>query len=228
MLLGRDLGHRRLRRKVTIESLFSAQGSTIHWGKDVRKKRFDGPPRADEAPGNVRQTGGMPDDLRVNSWLVIPASELRMRFSRSSGPGGQSVNTTDSRVELSFDIAGSPSLPEREKNRALARLRARLADGVITVAAETERSQLMNREAARARLASLLREAVAPPPPPRVPTKPTKGARERRLADKRRRAQTKRGRRYDAGGDALRQSLATGSSVSDTELMHQRSSVGVP
>jgi ribosome-associated protein len=141
----------------------------------------------------------MPDDLRVNNWLVIPAGELRERFSRSSGPGGQSVNTTDSRVELSFDIARSPSLPERERNRALNRLASRLADGVVTVAAETERSQLMNREAARARLAALLREGIAPPPPPRVATKPTRGARERRLADKRRRAQTKRDRRPDAG-----------------------------
>jgi len=141
----------------------------------------------------------MADDLRVNNWLVIPAGELRERFSRSSGPGGQSVNTTDSRVELSFDIARSPSLPDRERNRALSRLETRLADGVLTVAAETERSQLMNRDAARARLAAVLKEAIAPPPPPRVPTKPTRGARERRLADKRRRGQTKRDRRYDAG-----------------------------
>jgi ribosome-associated protein len=143
----------------------------------------------------------VPDDLRVNRWLVIPAAELRERFSRSSGPGGQSVNTTDSRVELSFDLAGSPSLPERERNRALARLAPRLADGVVTVAAETERSQLMNREAARARLAALLREAIAPPPPPRVPTKPSRGARERRLADKRRRGQTKRDRRFPDPGE---------------------------
>jgi ribosome-associated protein len=143
----------------------------------------------------------MPDDLRVNNSLVIPAAELRERFSRSSGPGGQSVNTTDSRVELSFDIARSPSLPERERNRAMSRLAARLADGVVTVAAETERSQLMNREAARARLAALLREAIAPPPPPRVPTKPSRGARERRLADKSRRAQTKRDRRFPDRGD---------------------------
>lgn len=141
----------------------------------------------------------MADDLRVNNWLVIPAGELRERFSRSSGPGGQSVNTTDSRVELSFDIAKSPSLPERERNRALSRLASRLADGVLTVAAETERSQLMNRDAARARLAALLKDAIAPPPPPRVPTKPTRGARERRLADKRRRGQVKRDRRYDTG-----------------------------
>ena len=152
-----------------------------------------------EAPRGIGQTYRVPDDLRVNSWLVIPGGELRERFSRSSGPGGQSVNTTDSRVELSLDIGRSPSLPERERNRALSRLAARLADGVVTVAAETERSQLMNREAARARLAALLRAAVAPPPPPRVPTKPTRGARERRLADKRRRAQTKRNRRPDPG-----------------------------
>jgi ribosome-associated protein len=141
----------------------------------------------------------MADDLRVNNWLVIPAGELRERFSRSSGPGGQSVNTTDSRVELSFDIAKSPSLPERERNRALSRLASRLSDGVLTVAAETERSQLMNRDAARARLAAILKDAIAPPPPPRVPTKPTRGARERRLADKRRRGRVKRGRRYDTG-----------------------------
>ncbi len=143
----------------------------------------------------------MPGDLRVTSWLLIPAAELRERFSRSSGPGGQSVNTTDSRVELSFDIARSPSLPERERRRAMTRLAARLTDGVVTVTAETERSQLLNREAARARLAALLREAIAPPPPPRVPTKPTRGARERRLADKRRRAQAKRDRRFPGGGD---------------------------
>src|SRR5262249_35625531 len=143
----------------------------------------------------------MAEDLRVNNWLVIPAAELRERFSRSSGPGGQSVNTTDSRVELSFDIARSPSLPERERKRALARLAARLADGVVTVAAGAERRQRMNREAARAPPPAPLREAIAPPPPPRVPTKPTRGARERRLADKRRRAQTKRDRRFPSGGE---------------------------
>jgi ribosome-associated protein len=143
----------------------------------------------------------MADDLRVNSWLVIPGGELHERFSRSSGPGGQSVNTTDSRVELSFDVRRSPSLPPRARDRALGRLASRLTDGVVTVAAESERSQLMNREAARARLASLLREAVAPPPPPRVATKPTRAGRERRLESKRRRAQVKRNRRYQPGGE---------------------------
>ena len=137
----------------------------------------------------------------MTDWLLIPATELHERVSRSSGPGGQSVNTTDSRVELSFDVLRSPSLPPRERDRAIQRLASRLADGVVTVAAENERSQLMNREAARARLASLLREAVAPPPPPRVATKPSRGARERRLDAKRRRAQVKRNRRYQPGGD---------------------------
>jgi ribosome-associated protein len=143
----------------------------------------------------------MADDLRVNSWLVIPGGELHERFSRSSGPGGQSVNTTDSRVELSFDVQRSPSLPPQARDRALRRLASRLADGVVTVTAETERSQLMNREAARARLASLLREAVAPPPPSRVATKPTRAGRERRLETKRRRAQVKRNRRYQPGAE---------------------------
>ena len=136
------------------------------------------------------------EDLRVNSWLVIPAGELSERFSRSSGPGGQSVNTADSRVELSFDVARSPSLPDWARRRALDRLRNRLADGVITVASSGERSQLMNREEARERLAALLREAVAPPKPPRIPTKPGRGARERRLDAKRRRSETKRNRRW--------------------------------
>jgi len=89
-------------------------------------------------PNQVRRAGhdgGVADDLRVNSWLVIPASELRERFSRSSGPGGQSVNTTDSRVELSFDVRGSTSLPEHARERALRRLASRLTDGVLTVAA---------------------------------------------------------------------------------------------
>jgi ribosome-associated protein len=141
----------------------------------------------------------MADDLRVNSWLVIPASELHERFSRSSGPGGQSVNTTDSRVELSFDVRRSPSLPEYARERALDRLGSRLADGVLTIASSVERSQLMNRVAARARLVSLLRDAVAPPPRSRVATRPSRAAKARRVEDKRRRSQTKRNRRYEGG-----------------------------
>jgi ribosome-associated protein len=134
------------------------------------------------------------DDLRVTPWLVIPAGDLGMRFSRSSGPGGQSVNTTDSRVELSFDVARSAALPDWARRRALDRLAGRLANGVLTIASSGERSQLMNRQEARARLAALLREAVAPPPRARVATKPGRAARERRLEDKRRRSQVKRNR----------------------------------
>lgn len=137
----------------------------------------------------------MADDLTVTRSLVIPAGELRERFSRSSGPGGQGVNTADSRVELSFDVATSPSVPEWLRPRLLERLATRLVGGVLTVAASEHRAQLANRAAARDRLAALLRAAAAAPPPARRPTKPTRGARERRLADKRRRGQVKRYRR---------------------------------
>ena len=140
----------------------------------------------------------MPDDVRVNSWLLIPAAELHERFSRSSGPGGQSVNTADSRVELSFDVEHSSVLPEWAKTRASERLGGRLAGGVLTVAASEHRSQLANRQAARARLAALLRQALAPPQRPRVPTRPSRAANERRLEAKRSRAATKRTRRYDS------------------------------
>src|SRR5437763_12221125 len=139
----------------------------------------------------------MPGDLQVNGWLVIPGSELHERFSRSSGPGGQSVNTTDSRVELSFDVERSPALPGWARDRITERLAGRLAAGVLTVAASGQRSQLANRQAARSRLAALLRDAVAPPQRPRVPTRPSRGANERRLEAKRQRAAVKRARRAD-------------------------------
>src|ERR1700761_6463721 len=105
----------------------------------------------------------MPDDLRVNGWLVIPGSELRERFSRSSGPGGQSVNTADSRVELSFDVGHSAALPEWARSRALERLAGRLAGGVLTVAASEQRSQLANRQAAPDRLGRAPPGASSPP-----------------------------------------------------------------
>lgn len=123
--------------------------------------------------------------------LVIPASELVERYSRSSGPGGQGVNTTDSRVQLSFDVAASTVLSEVQRTRLLRRLRSRLDTGVLTVDASEHRSQWRNREAARVRLAGLLREALAPPPPPRRATRPTRGSVDRRLAGKRRRAEVK-------------------------------------
>lgn len=127
--------------------------------------------------------------------VEVPADELRWRFSRSGGPGGQSVNTADSRVELSFDVVGSSALPDHLRARAASRLANRLVDGVLTVAASEYRSQHRNREAARARLAELLTEATAPPPPRRRPTKPSRASRERRLAGKRRRSETKALRR---------------------------------
>jgi ribosome-associated protein len=139
----------------------------------------------------------MDDGLRVSDRLVVPDAELRERFSRSSGPGGQGVNTTDSRVELSFDLAASPSLPPYLRERALQRLAGRLVDGVLTVTASEHRAQLANRAAARERMAALLREAVAAPPPPRRPTRPSRGAKQRRLDEKKRRSQVKRDRRVD-------------------------------
>jgi ribosome-associated protein len=139
----------------------------------------------------------MPEDLRVNNWLLIPGSELHERFSRSSGPGGQSVNTADSRVELSFDVGRSPALPDWARARAVERLAGRLAGDVLTVAASEQRSQLANRQAARARMAALLRAAVAPPQRQRVPTKPGRRANERRLEAKRNRGAIKRARRYN-------------------------------
>jgi len=137
------------------------------------------------------------DDLQVNGWLVIPAAELHERFSRSSGPGGQSVNTADSRVELSFDVERSSALPPWAQARALERLAGRLTDGVLTIAASEQRSQLANRQAARARLVTLLRDAIAPPQRPRVPTRPTRGSNERRLEAKRTRSAVKRTRRHN-------------------------------
>lgn len=137
----------------------------------------------------------VPDDIPVRGSVVIPAHELRWKFSRSSGPGGQSVNTTDSRVELLFDVAGSPSLPESWRRRALERLADRLVDGVLRVTAQEERSQYLNRRLAERRLGEMLREATAPPPRPRRPTKPSRSAVQRRLTAKKRRSEVKRLRR---------------------------------
>ena len=127
---------------------------------------------------------GLPDGL------VIPESELIERFTRSSGPGGQGVNTTDSRVELVFDPASSSVLDDRQRVRF---------DGPIRIVAAEYRSQYRNRTAARDRLAELVRRALAPPPPKRVPTKPSKSSQRRRVESKRRRGDLKaqRGRVRD-------------------------------
>ncbi|HEY3530766.1 MAG TPA: alternative ribosome rescue aminoacyl-tRNA hydrolase ArfB [Nocardioides sp.] len=139
------------------------------------------------------------EGLRIGRSIVVPEGELAERFSRSSGPGGQGVNTTDSRVELSYDVLRSPSLPETTRARMLARLAGRLVDGVVTVSASEHRAQLANRRAARERLTALLTEAAAPPPRKRRPTKPSRAANQRRLDEKKHRAETKRrrGGRWD-------------------------------
>jgi len=133
--------------------------------------------------------------LRVTPRVVIPESELSWRFSRSSGPGGQGVNTADSRAELVWDAARSAALSPVQRERVLDRLGGRLIGGVLTIAASEHRAQLRNREAARARLVALVADALRPPEPPRRPTKPTRGSKERRLSSKKQRTDVKRLRR---------------------------------
>jgi ribosome-associated protein len=133
--------------------------------------------------------------LRLSRSIVVPARELKWRFSRSSGPGGQSVNTADSRVELSIDVRTTTALGPVQRSRALNSLAGRLVDGVLPITASEHRSQLRNREAALERLADALAAAVAPPPPRRRQNRAGRAAVERRLASKKRRAETKRLRR---------------------------------
>ena len=134
-------------------------------------------------------------DLPLNERLVIPATELSWLFSRSSGPGGQGVNTTYARVELVFDLEATTALPPLLKARALRRLEGRLLDGALVLTASEHRSQWQNRQAALRRLAELLRSAIEPPPPPRRRTKPTRGSVERRLSAKKQRGAIKGQRR---------------------------------
>lgn len=126
--------------------------------------------------------------------LTIPAAELVERFSHASGPGGQGVNTADSRVTLEIDVRASASLSPRQRRRVEAALGTRVVDGHLVVVASEHRQQRRNRVAARERMADLLREAMAPPPPSRRATRPTRASRERRLAAKRRRGQVKAAR----------------------------------
>jgi ribosome-associated protein len=147
------------------------------------------------APG--RHAGPVEPDLVVLPSITIPGRELQWRFSRSSGPGGQGVNTTDSRVQLSWEPGTSTALGAVALERLLVKLAGRMQDGAIVVTASEFRSQLRNREAARARLAALVREGVAPPAATRRPTRPSAGQRRRRLEDKRRRSDVKRLRRPD-------------------------------
>jgi len=142
----------------------------------------------------------MEADLPVGRGVVIPARELVVRASRSSGPGGQSVNTTDSRVELRWDVRASTAIDETQRARLLERLAPRLtATGVLVLFGDEHRSQQRNRAAVRERLRELVAEALVPPRARRA-TRPTRGAVERRLEEKRQRASRKGSRRRPEGG----------------------------
>jgi ribosome-associated protein len=134
----------------------------------------------------------MDEDLVVRGSIVIPQSELVWKFSRSSGPGGQGVNTTDSKAHLAFDVERSPSLPLPLRERAVEHFGSRLVDGVLTITASEYRSQLQNRRAAERRLVDVLRAAIAPPPRKRRPTRPSKASVDRRIKEKKSRGRTKR------------------------------------
>jgi len=132
--------------------------------------------------------------LTISPTVAIPDDELVERFVRSSGPGGQNVNKVSTAVELRFDVARSPSLPEAVRARLLARRDRRLTDdGVLVLSAQRFRTQDRNREDARERLAAVIMAALTAPKK-RVATKPTKGSKERRLGAKRERSTVKRHR----------------------------------
>ena len=137
----------------------------------------------------------MAQDLVVSERLVIPAGELQWRFSRASGPGGQNVNTTDSRVELRLNLDTCSVLGPFRKARLRERLASRLVDDCLRVVVTEERSQWQNRQKAMVRLADLIRDGLRPPPPPRKPTRPGRGAVRRRLDAKKQRGDLKRQRR---------------------------------
>jgi len=133
----------------------------------------------------------MTDDLPVTPRLVIPGDELQIRASRSSGPGGQGVNTTSSRVELRWDVSASRALDDAQRALVLERLASRLTDdGVLILHGSEHRSQHRNREAVLARLRALVAEAVTPPRPRRA-TRPTRASERRRIDAKRARSTLK-------------------------------------
>jgi ribosome-associated protein len=137
----------------------------------------------------------VPPGPGVPQGLTVPGDALVERFSRSSGPGGQGVNTADSRVEIELDVVGFAGFTDTQRARVLRALDPRLVGGrLLVVAASEHRQQRRNRVAARERMADLLREALAPPPAPRRATRPTRGSKERRLSAKKRRGETKAGR----------------------------------
>ncbi|NYZ14314.1 aminoacyl-tRNA hydrolase [Azospirillum sp. RWY-5-1] len=136
--------------------------------------------------------------LRVTPRITLDDSELREEFVRASGPGGQHVNKTDSAVQLRFDVANSPNIPDDVKARLVRLAGSRMtSDGVLILMGDSHRSQIRNREDVRERLVDLIRDASVPPKP-RRPTKPTFGSKQRRLEGKAKRSEIKQGRRGPA------------------------------
>ena len=141
----------------------------------------------------------MSDDILINDLVTIPASELQYTASRSSGPGGQHVNKTDSRIQLRWNVPTTSALSDFLKRRVMIVLASRLTeDGDILLASDSNRSQRRNRDEVTQRLAALVREALVPPKPRRK-TKPTRASRQRRLDEKKKRSDVKRqrGKKYD-------------------------------
>ena len=141
----------------------------------------------------------MSDDIFINDMVTIPASELQFIASRSSGPGGQHVNKTDSRIQVRWNIPTTSALSDFLKRRVMMALSTRLTDdGDLLLASDSNRSQRRNRDDVIQRLAALVREALVPPKPRRK-TKPTRASRQRRLDDKKRRSDVKRqrGKKFD-------------------------------
>lgn len=131
--------------------------------------------------------------LRVTPRISLDEGELQEEFLRSSGAGGQNIQKVETAVQLRFDVAGSPNLPEPVRERLLRFGGRRVTkEGVLVITAQRHRTQDRNREDARERLFELIREAATPPPPPRRPTKPTLGSKVRRLEGKSKRADVKR------------------------------------
>jgi ribosome-associated protein len=155
--------------------------------------------RGDEKQSDWRPCDPCHMDLEVGPALTIPAAELRWRFSRSSGPGGQHLNTSDSRVQLTWSPAGSLVLTNEQRARILQRLSRRMVQGAVTVTVSEQRSQLRNRVAALAALREIVADALAPDAVPRRPTRPTKGSQRRRLATKTQQAAKKQQRKRPTG-----------------------------
>lgn len=143
----------------------------------------------------------MDERIRVTNRSWIDPAELSWQFSRSSGPGGQGVNTTDSRAQVSLDVGTASGFTDSQRSLLRERLSGRLVDDVLTVTAQDERSQYRNRKLAVQRLVALLAEGLAPPPKKRRPTKPGKAAKARRLDAKKRHGRTK-ALRQRPGSDA--------------------------